>query len=337
MQKLWIPLLLVCSSAAFRSDAVQLHYVPEDGASVSVAVERVFDLKLTDTEQSMTLDGEEQPSGEEPTFELAMVERETIGFTDEYSVRDGQLVSLRRTFEEIGNLYTMSITDPEGEDFEEESLGTSLLEGSTVLFVWDEEDEEYVSSFVDESEDLDDVLLQELDVEASFKDFLPTEEVEVGDSWELDVEAFIRMTNLSGELHVIQEGDDQEDDEFGDEFDDNLAGELDATLMELIEVDGEQIAVIDLVFDLSTEVEVVAEVDEDEVTGTETETTRFEFVIMGQLHWNLDENHAQSCLMKGDIEMSVEAISAYVYNGLDLVVREIQVFEGTLAFQIAFD
>ena len=192
-------------------DAHLLSFPAEAGTALTPTARRVLTLELSDGEMSMSFDGEENEA-EAPEIELVITEEESLVFSDVFSgVADGRASKIKRTFDEIETSSSQHLVNPEGEEMDDETPGSSELTEKTVLFTWDADDESYTCAFDESVEDGDEGLLEELEAIADFTWYLPKDEVEVGDTWEIEVEAFRQTSSLSGELSVVREGD--EDDE----------------------------------------------------------------------------------------------------------------------------
>ena len=325
--------LSLAVGAPLRSD-VALRFAPEDGGEMRMEYVRVFSLELGESTSEVSFDGEDQGDAESPEIGYEMTETESITYVDNYRVEDGEIVGIERHFEVVGNLFEELTTDPFGAEHEDETPGASELEGATVVFDWDAESEEFEASFAESSEDLDEGLLEELDARADLADFLPDGNVSVGDTWDIPVSAFIRMTNLSGDLSVVQEGREptDEDDEYGKQFDENLEGSFSAEFSELLDEDGATVAVLVLSAELSTSIETAVEVDADGTTGSEEEVSVFEFELQGVLHWDVKAARATHLHLAGDITLETETDKTYEFEGHELAVHETQSYAGTLDF-----
>ncbi len=241
-------------------DAHLLSFRVEDGTSLTTTATRVLTLELSDGEMSMSFDGEEHEA-EAPEIELVITEEESLTFSDVFTgVTEGRAAKIKRTFDEIETSSSQHLVNPEGEEMEDETPGTSELTEKTVVFTWDADDESYSCAFDESVEDGDPDLLEELEAIADFSWYLPEGEVEVGDTWEIDVEAFRQTSSLSGELSVVREGDeDDEDTDFGDQFNDNLSGEITGEFLEVREEDGRKLAVLHITSELETSIEQTQE------------------------------------------------------------------------------
>ncbi|MFT7486509.1 MAG: hypothetical protein ACI9F9_002364 [Candidatus Paceibacteria bacterium] len=342
MKSMLAGLLCVVSVPVLYQEA-ELRFAPVAGQQVSVDYERVFYLKLEDTETTMAFDGEDQGPPESADMGYAMTETESIRYTDTFDIVGDEVVGIRRHFSRIGNLLVEEVTDPLGEEFIDENKGQSELEGGTVVFTREGDakglEAEFDSAFDEASKGLDEELLEGLEARADLMDFLPDEAVAPGARWEIPVSAFIRMTNLSGDLSVVQEGDDQDepDDGYGEQFDEKLRGSFTAKFEEICEMDGERIAVIVLHAELETTVLTINDLDAEEAEGTEEDEHTFSFELDGFLHWNLGAGHAKELELSGEITLVMDSNKKYSFEGHELVIHEVQSYLGTLDFAATID
>lgn len=332
--------LALLSAAALLTTAApstELSFSPEEGSSLTTTHERLLELELKDSTMRLFLDGEEQEDTESPEIELTMRETESIAFTDEFvELGDGRVLRLSRSFDKIGTNSHQLLTDPMGEEYESDSPGSSELESTTVAFVWNAEDEEYTASFP-EDEDLDADLLDDLVATADFSWFLPDEEIEEGDTWAIDKEAFIRMSSPSGDLKTVREGEEEEEDDFGEQFDEHLEGDLEGEFRGFREVDGSELVVIHVTASLETYVEQEQEIETEEGEGTSSETFRFSFELEGDLLWDARANHARSLELNGEVEMTMETSEQFSGGGHELAFTSTQEFLGTIKYEIQVD
>lgn len=311
-------------------------FAPTEGLELSVRSVRVFELELVETELEVELDGESGGEQEPPGVSYTMEETETIAFSDRFHVEDGRVRALERSFEEIGTEYVERVTDPTGEVFEQQNPGRSVLEGARVRFEWDADGEPLGRRFLDEEEAREPGLLDGLDPAAHLEGFLPPEAVEPGDDWEVELDAFVEMMNLSGSLAVIQEGEEEsaDDSEYGRLFDENLTGAIEGRLVEVREEDGRRMAVIALAADLATRIETSEEVEEGEASGVVEERHHFEFELEGELLWDLAGAHARSLVLEGDLVLRMESEANHRVPGHELRLVERQRLEGVLRFDV---
>jgi len=319
-------------------DPVSPRFAPRDGEAARVDFERVLRLELVGAERRFTLNGEVVDTEEEPRPRLVLTETETLRYHDEFRVRGGALVGLRRHFEEIGNLYEARLDPAQADAQENETAGASELEGRTVLFTREEASGAFAVELLGEAPE-DPELLEGLEARADLSDFLPAEPVEVGQAWAPSPRAFVRMTNLSGDLRVLPEGvpAEEHDTDFARQFDENLDGELSARLVEVVEEGDVHVAVISLGVELRTRVEEAGELEGEETSGVERREHDFDFVLEGELRWDLGRGLARSLRLSGPLRLETASFSAYSAGPRELEIAEVQRFEGRLEFEASVE
>lgn len=300
----------------------------ESGTKITKTYENVLELEL----QSISIEfgDQEQEVPEEGLPEVTIRDDEQITFTDEYlAVEGGRATKVARTFDELSDSSSQTVSLPDGEGGEDSREGESELTGTTVVFTWDEDEEEYSAEF-GEDEEADEDLLEDLEGDADFVFMLPGEEVEVGDSWELEASAFTMISSPSGDLKIDSEEDDDDDGEFGEQFEDNLSGDFEVTLEEI--EDG----VAKMTFEgvVETEIEMEREAPEEAPDGLEfSQTYEFSFDVSGTLLWDMERGIATSMELEADVEMN----TANVQSNGDMTLRQIQYFEGEYTATATFE
>ncbi|MCB9915165.1 MAG: hypothetical protein H6828_08455 [Planctomycetes bacterium] len=329
---------LLLPSLALAPGEVRLAFHVTEGTTLTTSSERVLTLELQEGELTMNFDGQEH-GGEAPDVELTLVEKEELVFRDEYAkLSEGRAGSITRHFETLATTSQQSLTDPEGEEHEEETPGTSELEGTTVVFTLDEDDGSYGVAYAEDVEDGDEALLADLDAVADFSWYLPAEAVEVDDTWPIDLDAFRHTGGLSGDLHIVREGDEEDpDDDFGEQFDDHLDGELEGRLVEVVEEDGRRIAVIAIQADLTTEIEQTEDLEIEDGEGELTRTFEFSFELTGELRWDVDGGHCAALTLSGDVGMELTEDSEIHGSGHTIEITQKQDFEGTVTYEITVE
>jgi hypothetical protein len=280
-------LLVTGSLLADAADAPRL--AVEQGTVLRKVFVTTWDMDLESL--SVTFDGEEVQTGDEISIEQD--ERQRIEIVDSYRAVKGERVTeLVRRFESLESESKTDTTSPEGNELTEQSK-TSGLEGLEVLFRWDAEQAAYVAEFVGDGGDGE--LLEDLQQDVDLAGFLPDGDVEVDASWTIQVDEVRKLLSPGGDLAFVDE-DDEDDDEDGDleqQFEDNLSGEMTATYRGLRDVDGQQVASIELAGEFETE----AERDDggDGVTGTAT----LSMELAGELLWDMEGGYFHSIHLSG--------------------------------------
>jgi len=194
-----------------------------------------------------------------------------------------------------------------------------------VVFSWDEDEEQYTAAFHEDSEG-DEDLLEDLWGDADLLGFLPEDEVEEGDSWEPDVEAFKRLLSPGGDLVFLDDEGESSADEIDEEIDESLDGEIECEL-ESIE-DG--IAIISVTMELegTGDIETDMEGDGEMIeSGVQLREVTIESEYEGTLTWDLRAGHMVSFNLVGETEVSIlEQVTLAIANGESFEQAQTMVF-----------
>lgn len=310
--------LLLAPTIAFLTPTVSapetISLAVEAGTKVTKTYTSSLELELESF--NVVVDGEEMDDGDMPEF--SVVDESQIVFVDEYvAVEDGAAIEIVRTFETLADSSNQTSTGPDGEPFEEESEGESELEGKSVRFKWDGDTEEYDISFAEDDEDADASLLDGLMADADFLMLLPGEDIEVGDSWEIEALAVDGMMNPSGDLKIISE-DDEEGDDFDQQFRDNIEGELEGTLVSI--EDG--VAKIAIKGEITSNVTKDGAPD-DAPDGMDIEMSQlFEmtYEAEGELLWDMERGIAKSLTIAGALTLEITINQSF--GGQEAVIEQ---------------
>lgn len=314
--------LAVPALLAFTSIAPEkISFAPKAGTSVTKTFTTVTEMELEDAE--VLMGGQPAPIGE---AEMAMEATQTITVTDTYgAMADGNLTKLSRTFDAIGMETEMDMTMGMSQEMSGE--GSSPLEGKTVDFTWNEKDGEHDVAFA-EGEEGEPEALEGLDIEMDLTGLLPTEDVSVGESYEIDTMALAQILAPGGDLSLEMEmdgaagggpvpgADPGQMGDFSAFFEDVLDGDATGKLKEVRDADGTRVAVIEIEFDVSASAdltEMVAESlqnNEELPPGVSMDVDRMEMAMTyegkGELLWNLDGGHVHSLEMEADVTTEMD-------------------------------
>lgn len=323
-------ILLVPSLCLFATAAGDLDYAPREGTVVTRSF--VSSGRYTLEDVAVEVDGNAM---DQEVPDMSITSKETIRVTDVLGkVADGRPLQLERTFDELVRDVTY---DFDGESRPERS--TSDFEGVTVRFAFDADEDEYeVEVEVGDDEDVSQDYLDELVEDMDFRGVLPGEEVEEGDSWELDPAVYLTIMSPAGALNFYseEEGEVDEDAREADlEMMRSIDGEATAELVELREDDGGRVAVIRLEFDVASKATVEFETP-DGVEGVRTmEVGR---VAEGQLVWDLERAMARSLRMRADATLTVTmSFEPEDDEGNPHTIRNEQTFEGSIEYEVDFE
>lgn len=310
-------LLGILAPIASAPESLQL------GVEAGTKITKSFTSSLRLELQSMTaeVNGEEQEGAETP--DVTITDEEEIVFVDEYiSVDGGKATELVRTYKTLSDVSSQVVIMPDGQEQSSESDGESGLDGVAVRFKWSEDDEEFEVAFADEDEEADDELLEDLDADADFSFLLPEDEVDVGDTWEIDIQAFHFISNPSGDLKIDSDDEDEEDgDDFSLQFRENLSGDLEGKLVSI--KDG--VATISITGDASTTVETDSTPESAPEGASVVQAFEFTFECKGELTWDMKKGHALNLEFGGGAGLEIVNTQSM---GEDFELVLTQSFEG---------
>lgn len=321
---------------AFKPSATKLVFAPTAGSSLTKIFSNSVDFSLDD--MTMLMNGEENPMM--PQIEMDMVMESVVGITDTYdSVANGKPRKLTRTFDEISTEMDISmVMDMMGQVQEENPTGSgsSDLEGETVVFTWDSDDEEYVVSFAEDEGDED--LLENLVEDMDLRALLPKDEVREGDSWDLPLISLLDILGPGGDLKLNFEMDGQDVGggpppemlvDFREMFGEMLEGEATATFAGMTEVDGVSLAVIEIEIEIDTAKdmsELIEELMGEQIPeGMEFNLDRvdieFAYEASGQCLWNVRAGHAHSLSLEGEAIIAMDLEINMDFGGQSMVME----------------
>lgn len=314
------------------SEAVELRYAPAAGTQIRRTYESTasFDLDAF----GMLMDGEEPPFDiPKPTLTVVATEKIVVLDTIE-GVEDGRPKSVSREYEEL--LWTTTFTSEEGEESEEEICD---LVGETVEFEWDEDEESFVVS-ADEDTEVDAGQFELLKEDMDLRAFLPEDEVEVDDTWELSTPAYLALVWPGGVMQPHAEGEeiDQLQLQMALELIDGVDFEGSATLTELREEDDQVIAVISYELEVTSSGEIEVEPDEDSEGGAVILQRGLERTLKGEILWDIEAGHALSLEGQADSEMiSTTTETVLDPEGGEHELERSQEFSGSVTYEVTFE
>ncbi len=177
-------------------------YSPEEGAEYSVLVNSSLILEMTGMTVLVTQNGEESELPVPPREQSAS-NIESISYTDTISnLEGGNPTQIAREFTECSRVEALRIRAEGQEDVDHEREATTPFEGQTVLFSMDEDGE--WDALLKDDEDFDAEALDKLEPHFGFLGFLPEgAEAELGDEWDVPLEAFIEFRTPTGSLSFV--------------------------------------------------------------------------------------------------------------------------------------
>lgn len=314
-------LLAVPALWAFAAPADRVAFEVESGTSLTKTITNESELSMDD--MTVAMNGEEMDiASMMGGFEMNVTTNAETVVIDEYvSMGEGRPAQLNRTFETISNDTSMDASGMPMMGGDDMSMnGTSELEGTTVVFSWDGDNEAYDVAF-GEDEESDEDLLEDLIEDLDLREFLPSESISVGDTWEVPNRAMVTILAPGGNLKVAPEDMGEMSDMMmpgnGMNPYDHL-GDFEGTInCEYVGKRGD-LAVIKVEIDVSTSndmSEMVSELMEDmelpeEMPEMEMEydtvDIELEFEGSGELIWNIAGGHYQSFELSGESLMAMD-------------------------------
>lgn len=275
------------------SAAVELRFAPAEGLV----------LKKTFTTVS---DSESDMSSERGSGSTSSTNEMTLVAVDEYASDEERVTQLVRRYEEASGKSESSGQFGDRE-FDASSTSTTELEGATVTFTWDEDDEQYRAA----SDEVDADVLAELPFDLDFTRLLPEGPVEEGDTWSLGPETYRELMDpYAGVPWDVEASDgrnfaaaDRDESEEPEEEED---GELRVTFAGLRTVDGVELAVLELEGEIETERSFSHQRDFDGGSVDTTTDTTEERAIRGEALWDAAAGH----LVSFEAEVEVHGTSS---------------------------
>jgi len=333
-------------AVAFHAPADTIEFAPARGLTLTKTFTSQGDFSMDN--MTMLMNGQESPMM--PDMDMSFETAQTIVVVDEYGkTEDGRPLKLTRTYDEIATAVEIAMSiDMGGEtqDQDQSVESSSELEGLTVEFTWDEEEEEYVREFPDGDgdEELLEGLLEDMDLRA----LLPAGKVSKGDEWEIDPTNLIPVLAPGGDLSLemgeeieMTMGPSPGGMDFTEMLGDLLEGEATATFEGIREVDGLQIAVITIVVEIDSANDmtdmVAGSMDEQELPeGMEMSIDRMDIEIEleaeGTLHWDVEGGHVHSFDLSGEISMLIDmAMSLEIPGQGEMTIENSMEMSGTMA------
>ncbi len=272
-------------------------FAPAEGSSLQRTV--TTEMNADSTEMHFSVDGKELDASATTGMSMSMREHQKIVMTDRYvKVASGRPVELDRTFDELVRT-THDVQKPPGQGKEKvvDKAEISDLEGATVRFSWNADKKAYDRAFA--GKERDEKLISKLREDLDARVFLPQGDAaadpKVGDSWEIDGQAFVMLLSPDKGLQFHVEGKEQKksDDDVANEMEKNLTGEGKVTYEKVRETDGTRIAVLVI----EGKVQSKAKPEDGDMTVS--------MDIEGRLLWNLSANRLESLDLTGKTKIGL--------------------------------
>lgn len=298
--------------------AQKISFAPKPGTIVTKTFKTVSSMETE--AYDMLMGGEPIPNA--PQMEMTTESQQTLKATDEYgAVSNGKIEKLTRTYDVISMTNDTDV-DMQVMKNSTSVKGTSPLESKSIEFDWNPEEDAYDVSYA-EGEDGDGDLLDGLDVDLDLAGLLPAEELEVGESYEIDPAELVNVLSPGGDMKLEMEVEGeaigmgaQSPEQSGDMreyFEQGVEGDVTGTFKEMRAVEGVEVAVIELdvaiesVADLA---EQAAEMGSGMPPSMNVEIGKLDMSLeyegAGELLWNVAAGHIHSLTLSADMAVTMD-------------------------------
>jgi hypothetical protein len=326
---------------AFAGPADELGYPPAEGLRLTKTF--TFEVETSIDDMEIWVNGEET---EAPGMENDTALTASITITDHYAkVEEGRPVRVERTFDGISGEMNTAVSNPMIGERDFEVTTESELEGTTVVFEWNDEDEEYEIAFSEDDEEEDEELLADLTFDMDLRAFLPDGEVSEDDSWEVDPEALVSLLSPGGDLKLSSD-EDVAGMDMGNQFDLGqqlglVEGSITATYRGTRNVDGRTVGVVELAVETESSNDITDFLNEAseaaaEQSGAnieqdiESADVQSEYELEGELLWDLEGGHIHSLEIEGDTESVMDLAATVRAMGEEIEAEQAFYMSGTL-------
>jgi len=316
---------LVCL-AAWSPTAGEIAFAPSKGASLAKNFTIAFELKVDDLR--LNVDGEEIDPSMMGNLTLTVGGESTIAVVDRYAdSADGRPLRLVRAFEDLASALRFQADSDEGSE-QGDVPAASELEGTRVVFAWNEAESRYDATY-DEEAGGPAELLEGLSEDMDLRALLPGNSVSTGDTWEIDPAKLADVFFPGGNLGFAPEGaEDEVSAAFLEELDLDqqaffaklLLGKVTATYRGDKTEDGVELAEVAIEVDIasSTDLSDIVRRAIDAAIQASGEDVPVEFSIdkavlelalngAGTLLWNAGSGHVHSLELKVDDTLALDA------------------------------
>ena len=342
--------LAVPTLLAFTGQADKIAFSPAAGSSIVKTFTTTTNMELDDMQMSMN--GE--PSPMTPDMEMTMETVNVVTVTDEYGeIKGGQPAMLTRTFDEIGAEMEMDLVVSMMGNEESQAptgSGSSELEGSSVVFKWNDETSEYDVSFA-EGEEGEAELLESLAENMDVRGLLPTDELAEGDSYDIELTALIDVLAPGGDLKLDMEIEGQEQGAMGPDaammsdfrrfFEDMLEGKATGKYVGTRDVAGVMVAVIEIEIEIDASADMsdlATEMMGQEELPVEMSIDRLDVQMTyeggGELLWNMAAGHIHSLDLTADITVAMDMAMAMDMGGQAMDLGMEMAMSGTVGSKV---
>jgi len=337
---------------AFQPTAERIAFAPSEGSTVTKVFTNTMNFGLDD--MSMLMNGEENPMM--PEIEMDMQVVQTITVSDTYDkMGSGRPALLTRSFDEIGSDFELDMTIDVMGTTEEQSptgSGTSPLEGRSVIFEWNEEEEDFEARWPEEFEGEDTEMLENLVEDMDLRGLLPEGDLAEGESYDIALINLVDLLAPGGDLKVevdmegLGGGAGGPDPELltnmRELLGDMLEGSAQGTLREVRGSGDERVAVIALEINIDAAKdmsEFLSDMMSEEMPeGMEFSLDRvdveFALETTGEMLWHIGAGHVQSLSLEGDSAAAMDMEMGMDFGGQSMTMEMSMEMSGTMEITV---
>jgi hypothetical protein len=216
----------------------------------------------------------------------------------------------------------------------ESSGASSELEGATVVFTWSDSAKAYDARY-EKRAGGDETLLPVLRQDTDLRGWLPQRSVSEGDTWSIEGSALRALLAPGGELsfksndvNVGSRADPLSRLADAEWFDGELTGRLRATFAGVREVNGTQLAVVDLKGELASR----GETESNHGGALDVEQLVWNARLTGELRWVLASGRLDGYSLEGDSSLVLNWKSTHDVHGQPISNESEFTFAGPIRF-----
>ena len=344
-------LLSACAlplALALATPKTSVSFAPSEGSSLKKVFTNEVDLTLD--EMNITMNGEDSPMPMEMDMNVVSTTQMTV--SDEYvAMGDGVPTTLKRSYDELTATTAMSmeISVMGNDQSQEEDLDSSSeLEGESVIFQWNKENGGFQASFPEDAEG-DEELLVGLKEDMDLRSLLPDGDVSEGDTWEISVGGLYEVLAPGGDVKLVPDDMSQQMQQMSggmngmgnmqEWIQDEIEGTAGGTFVGMRDLDGQQMALIEVTLDINTAVDMTDKVMEsmDEMEMPEGAEIEFDHLDLeftmegkGQLFWNIKGGHFHSFEISGSTGIVVDSGMAMNMGGQEMTIEYSMEMSGSI-------
>lgn len=326
MRSLLLSVLIAPWCFVPRGDAPAFHPAPDSSLTKTFAQTSSFQLD----DFALDVDGQDM-GAMMGAFEFSLDVETGITVHDTYvASAEGRPERLKRAFEALK--LAVNVAVGAGGEVQEEPMETSSpLEGRTVAFTWNDDEDRFDVAFEGDAEETD--LLEGLEEEMDMRFLLPPAEVDVGGTWEVKVDDLLPLLMPGGDLGFETPEQDEaalELEEFlsskAEELKDLLHGTCTCTYKGASETDGKRLGEIEIALEIASAADLSSLIEEAIRTVAERQgeteipidisaaDVNLDVQGTGTLLWDLSAGHLHSLQVKGDCQIALD-VSISVEEG----------------------